>query len=55
MLANVGPLPDGSIHPEDIKSLRECGERIRNDGWPTPDEATGTTEGGSSKNEPAAG
>jgi alpha-L-fucosidase len=34
LLANVGPLPDGSIHPDDIKTLRETGKRIRSDGWP---------------------
>lgn len=35
LLANVGPLPDGSIHPTDIKTLREVGQRIRTEGWPT--------------------
>lgn len=39
MLTNTGPLPDGSIHPDDIKSLREIGQRIRKKGWPTPEEA----------------
>ena len=34
LLANVGPLPDGSIHPADVKSLREVGKRIKRDGWP---------------------
>ncbi len=37
LLANVGPLPDGSIHPEDIKTLRETGRRIREEGWPKGD------------------
>jgi alpha-L-fucosidase len=37
LLANVGPLPDGSIHPADIKTLRETGKRIRRDGWPQAD------------------
>jgi alpha-L-fucosidase len=36
MLTNSGPLPDGSIHPADIKSLLEVGRRIRESGWPTP-------------------
>uniref|UniRef100_UPI00356A527F alpha-L-fucosidase n=1 Tax=Pontiella sp. TaxID=2837462 RepID=UPI00356A527F len=29
LLLNVGPLPDGSIHPEDIKTLAEVGKRLR--------------------------
>ena len=29
LLLNTGPLPDGSIHPEDVKTLREVG------GWET--------------------
>jgi alpha-L-fucosidase len=37
LLANVGPLPDGSIHPDDIKALREAGKRIRSEGWPLAD------------------
>ena len=39
MLTNTGPLPDGSIHAGDAATLRAVGERIRRDGWPTPDEA----------------
>jgi alpha-L-fucosidase len=35
LLLNTGPLPDGSIHPEDVATLREVGRRIRSDGWPT--------------------
>ena len=27
LLLNTGPLPDGSIHPEDIKTLKEVGRR----------------------------
>jgi alpha-L-fucosidase len=34
LLLNTGPLPDGSIHPEDVATLREVGQRIRADGWP---------------------
>jgi len=30
LLLNTGPLPDGSIHPEDVKTLREVGRRRRN-------------------------
>ena len=35
LLLNTGPLPDGSIHPEDVKSLREVGRRIRQNGFPS--------------------
>ena len=33
---NTGPLPDGSIHPSDIKALRDAGARIKKDGFPAP-------------------
>jgi alpha-L-fucosidase len=33
---NTGPLPDGSIHPDDVIALREAGERIRKVGFPEP-------------------
>ncbi len=33
---NTGPLPDGSIHPDDVIALREAGERIRKNGFPEP-------------------
>jgi len=36
LLMNTGPLPDGSIHPVDVKTLREVGRRIRAHGWPAP-------------------
>lgn len=29
LLLNTGPLPDGSIHPEDVEVLREVGRRLR--------------------------
>ena len=29
LLLNTGPLPDGSIHPDDIKTLKEAGRRLR--------------------------
>jgi alpha-L-fucosidase len=29
LLLNTGPLPDGSIHPGDVKTLREVGRRLR--------------------------
>ena len=28
LLLNTGPLPDGSIHPEDVKTLQEVGKRL---------------------------
>jgi len=33
---NVGPLPDGSLHPEEITALREAGALIRKHGFPVP-------------------
>jgi alpha-L-fucosidase len=36
LLMNTGPLPDGSIHPADVKTLKEVGRRIKADGWPAP-------------------
>jgi len=32
LLLNTGPLGDGSIHPEDVETLREVGMRIRREG-----------------------
>jgi alpha-L-fucosidase len=32
LLMNTGPLPDGSIHPADVKTLREVGRRLRRSG-----------------------
>jgi alpha-L-fucosidase len=29
LLLNTGPLPDGSIHPEDVATLKEVGRRLR--------------------------
>ncbi len=29
LLLNTGPLPDGAIHPDDIRTLKEVGQRIR--------------------------
>jgi len=28
LLLNTGPLPDGSIHPDDVKTLKEVGKRL---------------------------
>jgi alpha-L-fucosidase len=36
LLLNTGPLPDGSIDPEDEAILREVGARLRRDGFPEP-------------------
>lgn len=43
LLANIGPLPDGSIHPEDIRTLRETGKRIRSEGWPAGEVSAAAT------------
>ena len=29
LLLNVGPLPDGSLHPDDVATLKEVGRRLR--------------------------
>ena len=29
LLLNTGPLPDGSIHPDDVQTLKEVGKRLR--------------------------
>ena len=39
LLANTGPLPDGSIHQGDAATLRAVGERIRKEGWPESSDA----------------
>ena len=31
LLLNTGPLPDGSIHADDVKTLREVGSISRTD------------------------
>jgi len=36
LLANVGPLADGSIHPDDVATLKAIGQRIRDEGYPDP-------------------
>ncbi len=35
LLLNTGPLPDGSLDPEDDAVLREVGERVRTEGLPS--------------------
>jgi alpha-L-fucosidase len=32
LLMNTGPLPEGSIHPDDVRTLREVGRRLRGSG-----------------------
>ena len=34
LLLNTGPLPDGSLDPEDVPTLRAVGERLRAEGFP---------------------
>jgi alpha-L-fucosidase len=41
LLLNTGPLPDGSIDPEDEAVFREVGRRIAREGMPEPEAATG--------------
>jgi alpha-L-fucosidase len=33
LLLNIGPLPSGAVHPEDVKAFKEVGKRIREQGW----------------------
>jgi alpha-L-fucosidase len=35
LLLNTGPLPDGSIHSEDVITLKEVGRRVTKNGFPT--------------------
>lgn len=35
LLLNTGPLPDGTISPEDVVTLREVGKRISQNGFPS--------------------
>ena len=35
LLLNTGPLGDGSIHPEDVTTLRKIGSWLRENGFPT--------------------
>ncbi|MDP6125747.1 MAG: hypothetical protein QGH20_08335 [Candidatus Latescibacteria bacterium] len=35
LLLNTGPLPDGSIHPDDDTALRQVGARICSEGFST--------------------
>ncbi len=36
LLLNIGPLPDGGVHPADLATLRAVGKRLRAEGWPAP-------------------
>ena len=35
LLLNTGPLPDGSLEPEDVAVLRAVGRRLKTEGFPT--------------------
>jgi alpha-L-fucosidase len=41
LLLNTGPLPDGSIHPEDITTLQTVGKNIMAYGFPKPSKRKG--------------
>ena len=43
LLLNIGPLGDGSIHPDDVATLHEVGKRLKENGFPKA-QATPTTE-----------
>lgn len=34
LLMNIAPLPDGTIHDEDQKAVREVGNWLKVNGWP---------------------
>jgi alpha-L-fucosidase len=34
LLLNIGPLGDGSVHPEDVATIRAVGARLRKEGFP---------------------
>lgn len=34
LLLNIGPLGDGSVHPDDVATLRAVGARLRKEGFP---------------------
>ena len=34
LLLNTGPLPDGSLDPEDVEVMLRVGERVRREGLP---------------------
>ncbi|MBL7134050.1 MAG: alpha-L-fucosidase [Phycisphaerae bacterium] len=38
LLLNTGPMPDGSIHREDVRTLTEVGRRLRQKGFPKSQE-----------------
>jgi len=45
LLLNTGPLPDGSLDPEDETVLRRAGERLRKEGFPGTQNKTDTGDG----------
>lgn len=46
LLLNVGPLGDGSLHPEDVKALKEIGARLKKEGFPTAQGTGSNTQEG---------
>lgn len=44
LLINSGPLPDGSIPPDDSTTLREVGRRLRANGFPKGSEPVGESQ-----------
>jgi alpha-L-fucosidase len=34
-LLNIGPLGDGTVYLDDVRTLRQVGKRLRRDGWPS--------------------
>ena len=54
LLLNTGPLPDGSIHPEDVRTLREVGRRIRRDGFPEPKKSAALEKRDASRGAPGS-
>ena len=42
LLLNIGPVPDGSVHPADAATLREVGKRLKENGFPKTEAAPAT-------------
>lgn len=39
LLLKIGPLLDGSVHPDDVATLKAVGQHVRTHGWPEPSTA----------------
>ena len=46
LLLNVGPLGDGSLHPADVKTLKEIGARLKKTGFPVSAAVSSVTKEG---------